>query len=147
MVRRRAKKHGPSKKRIIRSSKNGPSDKTTKKDDPVDSETTSVGASETASNIVTDEDYRIRLEDTGNVAVDDHTAVSESYAKAQELMGVLFSGGLGITPSVKIRKLLAVIDARFRELMLTRAMFSRPRRRDKDVNQTFLFDRWEEKHD
>ena len=157
MVRRRSKKRGLSKKRTIRSSNTDPSDKTAKNikrlilDNPVARGTLRTRTLETASNDISDvdADYRNWLGDTGDVS-DVPAEPSESYAKAQELLDVLFSAGLGITPSVKIRKLLAVIDARFRELLLTRASSSKPRRRAADSNQTSLFDQFNlhgEKHD
>lgn len=139
MVRRRPKNRKLAKKRIIRSSRHGSTG------DVVDG-ALNTPASETTSNGITVADYRNWLGDNEDIAAA-QTEVSESYAKAQELIEMLRNDQFGMTRGGKVKKLLDVIDARFKELHLARVASRKSWRQTDDVNQTSLFTPREEKHD
>lgn len=139
---RHHRKRKLSKKRTIRSSKSGSSDKASKK---VELNTMSL---ETASVPVSSAEYRNIWQrvNWGDDDADEHTTVSESYIKAMELAEIL-DAPFGTSTSAKVKRLLGVIDARFEELYLAKAAARRARSRIEDINQTSLFGMLEEKHD
>ena len=137
MVRGRSKKRKVSKKRTIRSSRHGSTGNV------VDGALNTV-ASEMTLNSVTGADYGNWFGDNEDIS-DAQTEVSESFTKAQELIEMFRNDQFGMTRGVKVKKLLAVIDARFKELRLARVVSSKSRRTD-DVNHTSLFVMPEEKH-
>jgi len=130
----RYRKRRLSKKRTIRSSKNGPGDKSTAPD------------STPVSNSISREDYDKLV----NIPWrnDEHTTVLASHTKARELLEDLFEGHqFGLTRDVKIKRLIDVIDARFEELEAKKVAARRARSRTEDTNQTSLFGMLEENHD
>lgn len=134
---RHYRKRKLSKKRTIRSSKSGSGDKS----NTLDSGPVSNGISRA------DYDALRHFNWSDDKGGDTHTTVLASHARARELVELLKGNHYGVVIDERVRKLLAVIDARFAELQAAKAAAKRVRSRTEDVNQTSLFDASGEKHD